>query len=78
MPQMTGANLSRKLLLLRPDLPIILTTGFSERIDEAEAKRIGIRAFIMKPLSFLVLAQTVKQLIDSKERSLESEVGGAK
>ncbi|MCX5818791.1 MAG: PAS domain S-box protein [Deltaproteobacteria bacterium] len=64
MPNMTGANLAREMLKIRPGLPIILTTGFSERINEEEAKKIGIRAFIMKPVSLPVLAQTVKQITD--------------
>jgi two-component system cell cycle sensor histidine kinase/response regulator CckA len=64
MPNMTGANLAREMLKIRPGLPIILTTGFSERINEEEAKKIGIRAFIMKPVSLPILAQTVKQITD--------------
>ena len=60
MPQMTGANMAREMLALRPDLPIILSTGFSEAIDEDEAKKIGIREFLMKPVSVAGLAAAVK------------------
>ena len=63
MPNMTGADLAREMLKIRPDLPIIMTTGFSERIDEDEAKRIGIREFIMKPVSLPVIAQAVKKIM---------------
>ena len=51
MPNMTGDQLARELLKIRPDIPIILCTGYSERITEEEAKDIGIKAFVMKPLS---------------------------
>jgi PAS domain S-box-containing protein len=65
MPKMTGASLAREVLKIRPGFPIILTTGFSERINEAEAKKIGIREFLMKPVSLPILAQTVKRVMDN-------------
>ncbi|MDI9571393.1 MAG: PAS domain S-box protein [Pseudomonadota bacterium] len=60
MPNMTGAGLARELLKLRPALPIILTTGYSDRIDEEEAKKIGFREFLMKPVSLAELSRAVK------------------
>ncbi|MEI7638344.1 MAG: ATP-binding protein [Syntrophus sp. (in: bacteria)] len=66
MPHMTGANMAQEVFKIRPGFPIILTTGFSERINAEEAKKIGIRAFIMKPVSLPILAQTVKQVIDEE------------
>jgi PAS domain S-box-containing protein len=66
MPNMTGASLAREMLKIRPGLPIILTTGFSERINEEEAKRIGIREFLMKPVSLSCLAQAVKRVMDQE------------
>jgi PAS domain S-box-containing protein len=66
MPHMTGASMAQEVLKIRPGFPIILTTGFSERINEEEAKKIGIRAFIMKPVSLPILAQTVKQIMDEE------------
>ena len=64
MPNMTGASLAKEMLKIRPGLPIIMTTGFSERINEEEAKKIGIREFIMKPVSLPVIAQAVKKIMD--------------
>jgi PAS domain S-box-containing protein len=64
MPNMTGDSLAKEMLKIRPGLPIILTTGFSERINEEEAKRIGIREFLMKPISLHDLACTVKRIMD--------------
>jgi PAS domain S-box-containing protein len=50
MPDMTGIELSRRCLELRPDLPIVLSTGFSEGIDENSVREHGIREFVMKPI----------------------------
>ncbi|MBP9010635.1 MAG: PAS domain S-box protein [Smithellaceae bacterium] len=61
MPNMTGAGLARELLKIRPDLPIILTTGYSDRIDEEQAKKIGFREFLMKPVSLIELSRVVKE-----------------
>lgn len=67
MPNMTGATLAREMLKIRPELPIILTTGFSQRINEEEAKRIGIREFLMKPIPLPNLAQAVKKIISPEK-----------
>ena len=64
MPSMTGVSLARELLKIRPLLPIILTTGYSEIINEEQAKKIGIREFLMKPISIDSLAQAVKSHLD--------------
>ena len=63
MPNMTVAGLTRELLKIRPDLPVILTTGFSERINAEEAKQLGIREFLMKPVSLADLAQAVQRVM---------------
>jgi len=64
MPNMTGTTLSREILKIRPGTPIILTTGFSQRIDEEEAMRIGIRKLLMKPVSLKDLARAVKEIVN--------------
>jgi CheY-like chemotaxis protein len=64
MPDMTGDTLSRELLKIRPDIPVILCTGYSEKIDAVEARQIGIRAFVLKPLTLGQLAQTVREVLD--------------
>lgn len=48
---MTEAELATRLLQVRPELPILLCTGFSETMDATHAKDLGMREFIMKPLS---------------------------
>lgn len=66
MPQMTGAELSEKILAVRPDVPIILCTGFSELINEEKAKKIGIRDFVMKPVVKKNLAGAVRKVLDER------------
>ena len=63
MPIMTGEELSKKLLEIRPDLPIILCSGFSHTMDKEKAELLGIRAFIMKPLLRGQLAQRLHEIM---------------
>jgi nitrogen-specific signal transduction histidine kinase/ActR/RegA family two-component response regulator len=67
MPGMTGDQLALKILSLRADIPIILCTGFSHVIDEAQAKAMRIREFIMKPIVGRDLAITVRRVLDQKK-----------
>jgi PAS domain S-box-containing protein len=61
MPHLTGRDLAEELLRIRPDIPIILCTGFSEVIHEEEAKAMGIREFIMKPFSLNEMAGIIRK-----------------
>jgi len=63
MPNMTGIDLARELLKIRPDIPIILCTGFSENMSEERAKSIGIRRFVMKPLFKKDLARVIREVL---------------
>ena len=65
MPEMNGADFARELLAIRCDLPIILCTGFSEKIDEKSAREIGIREFAMKPLSLQNMALLIRKILDA-------------
>jgi PAS domain S-box-containing protein len=66
MPGMTGTELSRRMLKIRHDLPIILCTGFSNLVNEESAKAIGIREFMLKPINRLSIAQLIRKLLDGK------------
>ena len=66
MPNMTGEELAKELLRIRPDIPIILCTGFSEIIPEEKAKAIGIKDYIMKPVLKSQLAKAVRYALDEK------------
>ncbi len=66
MPNMTGDELAEEIMALRPDIPIVLCTGFSLRITEEQAKKMGIREFVMKPLVMSDLAKTIRKVLDKK------------
>jgi signal transduction histidine kinase/CheY-like chemotaxis protein len=63
MPQMTGDVLTCALRRLRPDIPIILETGFSQTIDAEQAAALGINAFLLKPWTVRELARTITQVL---------------
>ena len=65
MPKMMGDELAAELLKIRPDIPIILCTGFSGHISEEQALKKGIRAFVIKPLEIKELAETIRRVLDS-------------
>ncbi len=64
MPDLSGKELIKKLLAIRPDLATILCTGYSTKIDEEEAKQLGISAFCLKPLEVPTLLQIIRQVLD--------------
>lgn len=65
MPDLTGDELARELLSLKPDLPIIICTGFTDRIDPATIADIGIRKMMYKPILKKELARTVRNVLDA-------------
>jgi PAS domain S-box-containing protein len=64
MPNMTGEQLAGELLLIKPDIPIIICTGFSDENAEQHARSIGVKGFLKKPVSTGDLAEMVRKLID--------------
>jgi PAS domain S-box-containing protein len=64
MPHITGDRLVREILTIRPDIPTILCTGFSEKIDEKKAKEIGICQYIEKPFDKGKLSRLVRKVLD--------------
>jgi len=71
MPNMTGTDLSKEILRIRPDIPIILCSGFSEMITGETAKEIGIKAFVMKPMALREIAVILRRVLDKKERNAD-------
>jgi len=63
MPHLSGAEVTEKIKQQRPDLPVVLCTGFNEYIDESGANELGVDAFVMKPLILKDLAQTIYKAI---------------
>lgn len=64
MPEMTGDQLTKQLIGIRPNIPIILCTGYSKRLSEDKAAEIGIKAFAYKPIVKEDLARTVRDVLD--------------
>jgi len=67
MPEMTGVMLAAELLKLKPDLPVILFTGYSESVSRETAQEVGISEFLMKPLSKRELAGAVRRALEGKK-----------
>jgi len=67
MPNMTGSELALQLMLIRPDIPVILCTGFSEAITQEKARALGVKEFIMKPIVQQQIAEAIRRVLDKKE-----------
>ncbi|MBC8433025.1 MAG: PAS domain-containing protein [Desulfobacterales bacterium] len=63
MPNMTGDELAQKLMAVRPDIPVILCTGFSTKMTEEKTKKMGIRAFVLKPVIKQDIAETIRKVL---------------
>jgi len=66
MPRMSGLGLAGILVKVRPDIPIILNTGFSEKVNGGTVGKEGIRAFIMKPFSTRELSRLIRKVLREK------------
>jgi PAS domain S-box-containing protein len=66
MPFITGESLGRELMLLRPDIPVILCTGFSDSISSEKAMAIGFRGYIAKPFTLRNGLEIVRRVLDQK------------
>ena len=69
MPHLTGDRFAKEVIDLRPDILVILCSGYSSIVDAEKAKGIGIKDFIMKPVDQNELAFTVRRVLDEKRRS---------
>jgi PAS domain S-box-containing protein len=63
MPNMTGDELAQKLMAIRPDIPVILCTGFSTKMTAEKTKKMGIRAFVLKPVIKQDIAETIRKVL---------------
>lgn len=66
MPNMNGLELASEMIRLRPEMPVILCTGFSEKITQAVVEAAGIKAFMLKPLSLDDLMRTARKVLDEQ------------
>ncbi len=66
MPQMTGMELIKELVSIRADIPIILCTGFNEKITEDNTKHLGIGALVGKPVRVVEIVEKIRSVLDRK------------
>ncbi len=66
MPGLTGRELAEELMAIRPDVPIILCTGFSSQINEKLAMEAGLRELVMKPYNIATMAQVIRRVLARK------------
>jgi PAS domain S-box-containing protein len=64
MPKMTGLDLAHAILQIRPDIPIIMCTGFSEDLTEETASDLGISEIIYKPILNRDMTEKVRKVLD--------------
>jgi len=64
MPGITGADLTKQILALRPDIPVIMCTGFSDEMTPDRAKEMGLKGFLLKPVLKKDLAATINKAMD--------------
>jgi len=68
MPNMTGDKLAQEIMKIRPEIPVILVTGFSEQMTEEKAKSLGIREYVMKPPVINDFARAIRKALDRKNK----------
>jgi PAS domain S-box-containing protein len=66
MPRMTGDRLTKEILTIRPHMPVIICTGYSERMSEKKAKALGVRKYLEKPIDVRNLAAVLREVLDQK------------
>jgi PAS domain S-box-containing protein len=66
MPGMTGQELGKEFMRIRPDIPVILCTGYSDMISSEKATAMGFRGFVMKPFTLRESAELVRRVLDEK------------
>ena len=63
MPKLTGSEMAKEMLSIRPALPIILCTGYSARVDKESIEKLGIKTFLKKPVALKVLLKHINDAI---------------
>ena len=66
MPRMTGDRLTAEVLKIRPHMPVIICTGYSERMSAKKAEALGVRKYIEKPIELRKLASSLREVLDEK------------
>lgn len=75
MPRMTGLELSKEVNGIRPALPIILCSGYSEAVTPEEALQAGVRRFLTKPVDMRLLALAIREILPNRDRGNHENLG---
>jgi PAS domain S-box-containing protein len=67
MPEMTGDVLARHIMMIKPGIPVVMCTGYSEKIDEETAKALGIKELLLKPLEQNTLLSSIRIALGDEE-----------
>ncbi len=67
MPVINGDTLAREMMAIRPEIPVILCTGFSKKIDPEKSREAGIKAFAYKPIVKSDLLKIVRKVLDAED-----------
>jgi DNA-binding NtrC family response regulator len=70
MPQLTGEDLVQEILKIKPGIPIIICTGYNDKITEAVSKKIGAKGLLMKPFGINELAAMIRNVIGKNNGDL--------
>ncbi|MFH2091215.1 MAG: cache domain-containing protein [Pseudomonadota bacterium] len=71
MPKMPGDRLAAELIKIRPDIPILICTGFSESMSEEKIKSLGVKGLLLKPIVIKNLTQKIRQLLDENDDKIQ-------
>ncbi|MCP3871813.1 MAG: response regulator [Desulfobacteraceae bacterium] len=66
MPNMSGDKLANEITKIRPDIPVLLCTGFSETMSAEKAESLGINGFLLKPIGRKDLSHKIREVLDKK------------
>lgn len=72
MPELNGEQLSREILAVRPDIPIIVYSGFSDSVNQHTLETIGIKKWLRKPITIYGLSRAIRQVLDT-DRSVRGK-----
>ncbi|WP_051327395.1 PAS domain-containing sensor histidine kinase [Desulfatibacillum aliphaticivorans] len=68
MPKMTGLALAEKMLKIKPSLPIILFTGYSEMASSSDVEKMGVKALLSKPANIMDLGRKIREVLDEQQK----------
>jgi PAS domain S-box-containing protein len=73
MPNLTGLNMAKEILTIRPDVPVIIMSGFSEKISEEKIYDMGIKGYIVKPIIKKDIAQLIRRVLETTIPELKNK-----